>query len=44
MATLRTVSLLALLIGLAACGVLPYTGPPDPNNWEVAEHGHPTGH
>ncbi len=34
---------LALLLGVAlgatACGVLPYTGPPDTNTTEEREHG-----
>lgn len=29
----------AMLLGVTACGVLPYTGPPDTNTTELREHG-----
>ena len=30
----------AMLLGVTACGVLQYTGPPDTNTTEMRAHGH----
>jgi len=39
---IRSLAVLGLLLlVLQACGILPQTGPPEPNGWEVASHGRP---
>ncbi len=44
MAALRPLLVaLAVLLGVQACGALPYTGPPEGDFYERSNHGRPQG-